>query len=197
MLDASGNPNAFTVMLYNNGAYPFGVSPGSNLGTLDGSLNPATAGIYTYTPASSLTLSPGTVYFVVLTAGTAVSDGGYKWSLAGTSFYNPNGGWFSLASVWTSSNGSSWPRPTFGYLQYAINATPIPEPGVFGLLALLSLGFLWHRWAMFLRGRRFGRGGVTLKASPPAHWWLLLSEARWSRSGSGRFPAAYPVCRAD
>jgi hypothetical protein len=76
MADASGNPNGFTVMLY-TAIVKAGSFPGSSLGTLDGSLNPTTAGVYTHIPASSLTLSPGTEYFIVLTAGTALANGAY------------------------------------------------------------------------------------------------------------------------
>ena len=105
MTDASGNPSNFTVMIYAN-AGPTGIFPGSSLGTLDGSLNPATGGIFTYTPASNLTLSPSTFYYIVLTAGTTVANGAYDWSYAGANSYNPSGGWFSLGGIWTSSNGS-------------------------------------------------------------------------------------------
>jgi hypothetical protein len=146
MTDASGSPNGFTAMLYGQGNQPVGVIPGSSLGTLDGSLNPVTSGIYTYTPASSLTLSPSTVYFIVLTAGTAVANGAYSWS---ESAFPPSSssGWGAGNAVLHSSNGiSGWyPTPYSGIAQFAINATAVPEPGVFSLLALGGLGFLWHR----------------------------------------------------
>jgi hypothetical protein len=88
--DASGNPSGFTAMLY-SALIGGGTFPGSSLGTLDGSLNPTTAGIYTFTPASNLTLSAETPYFIVLTAGTAVANGAYGWGYANTSTYNPSG----------------------------------------------------------------------------------------------------------
>src|ERR1022692_2933980 len=47
LTDASGNPTGFRVMIYNNGAEPSGVSPGTNLCTLNGSLDPVPAGVYT------------------------------------------------------------------------------------------------------------------------------------------------------
>ena len=77
--DASGNPSGFTVMLYSS-ISGFATFPGSNLGTLNGSLNPVTAGTYSYTPASNLTLLPSTSYFIMLTAGTTVANGAYEWS---------------------------------------------------------------------------------------------------------------------
>jgi hypothetical protein len=62
MANASGSPSDFTVMLYNFRAGIL-MKVGS-LGTLDGSLNPTTAGIYTYTPDSSLTLWPNFKYYM-------------------------------------------------------------------------------------------------------------------------------------
>jgi hypothetical protein len=79
MADASGNPSGFTVMLY-SAIGNLAVLPGSSLGTLSGSTDPATGGIYTYTAPSNLTLSSTTLYFIVLTAGTAVANGAYTWS---------------------------------------------------------------------------------------------------------------------
>jgi hypothetical protein len=145
MTDASGNPGGFTVMLYSEANNPGGLFPGSSLGTLSGSIDPVTGGIYTYTDNSNITLSPGTHYFIVLTAETAVAAGAYGWSLAGTYSYNPNGGWSSGGDVRTSSNGSFW-LATDGDFQYAINAQAVPEPGefVFGILGATLFGF--RRW---------------------------------------------------
>ena len=144
MADASGTPSGFTAMLYTafNGQRPV---PGSSLGTLDGSLNPTTAGIYTFTLASNLTLRGQ--YFIVLTAGTTVANGAYEWSYAGANSYNPSGGWLSQGGVWTFSNGSFDSPFTFTAFpsQFAINATPIPEPGVLGLFGFGGLAFLWDR----------------------------------------------------
>ncbi len=151
MTNATGNPSGFTVMLYS--AIPPSSSsngeffPGSNLGALNGSLNPTTAGIYSYDPSSSLSLAPSTAYFLALTAGTSVANGAYEWDLANAN-YNPTGGWHAPPAVavgdnYQSSDGSSW-----GILealpQFAINATAIPEPGVLGLLGLGGLCFFWH-----------------------------------------------------
>jgi hypothetical protein len=104
MADASDNPSNLTVMLYS--AFISGeVVPGSSLGTLDGSLNPTTAGIYTYTPASNLTLSPLTSYFIVLTAGTTIANGAYSWS---ESAYPPGiNYWGASNALLQSGNGSS------------------------------------------------------------------------------------------
>jgi hypothetical protein len=144
MADASGSPSNFLVMLYTAfiGGY---VIPGSNLDTLNGSLNPTTAGIFTYTPASTLTLSNHTDYFIVLTAGTTVAGGAYNLN---ESTYPPNssGNWSVGNGIIQSSNGASpWsPTPYLGIAQFAITVTGVPEPSVLGLLGLGGLAFLWH-----------------------------------------------------
>ena len=147
MTDATGNPSGLTVMLYRSAAgVPSPATPGISLGTLVGSLNPVSGGIFTYSPASNLTLSPQIDYFIVLTARTAVADGTYQWSDVGANSYNPSGGWAYNGSL-ASGNGSilSWNSISGDYVQFSINATPIPEPGVFALLGLGGLAFLWHR----------------------------------------------------
>ena len=73
------NPSGFTVAIYPVYGFPDApASLGSSLGTLNGSADPSTAGVYSYTPTSSLTLLPNAGYFAVLTAGTAVADGAYE-----------------------------------------------------------------------------------------------------------------------
>ena len=141
MADASGNPNDFTVMLYASDSNPAGGNPGNKLSTLNGSLNPTTSGIYPYTLVSSIPLLPLTEYYLVLTAGTPVANGAFDWSLAGTFSYNSNDGWGvgnyegSVGAVFSSSDGLSW-HPNQGNLQFAITATPVPEPSTW------SFGFL-------------------------------------------------------
>jgi hypothetical protein len=145
MSNASGNPSGFQVMLYRGGG-----TPGTLLGTLNGSLDPVTAGIYTYTPAATLTLPISGPYDIVLTAGTAVGNGAYEWSGAGMNSYNPSGGWSSLgvvAGFWTSSNGSllSWIHNGSAFPQFAIDATAVPEPSTTALAALSGAGLLLFR----------------------------------------------------
>jgi hypothetical protein len=147
MTNASGNPNGFALLLYSS-MRPNEYFPSNNLGALNGSANPATADIFTYTTVSNMTLLPGTVYFLVVTAGTTVANGAYEWSLASLN-YNPSGGWRAPAGVagqdtYSSINGLNWTR-TFIDPQFAINASAIPEPGVLSLLALGSLGLFLNR----------------------------------------------------
>ena len=150
MTGASGTPSGFTVMFYEAVRYASGaLYPGSSLGTLAGSTDPVTGGVFTYT-ASDLTLSPGTYYFVVLTAGTAVTDGAYEWN---ESAYPPSssGGWDAYQAVFYSLDGVplSWqPIPSTvsrSIAQFAIDATPVPEPGVLGLFGFGGLLLAWHR----------------------------------------------------
>jgi hypothetical protein len=149
MSNASGNPSGFQVRVY--AAAGGGGYPGTLLGTLNGSLDPVTAGIYTYTPTATLTLPISGPYDIVLTAGTAVGNGAYEWSVAGMNSYNPSGGWNTLGGtaggVLTSSNGSpsSWILNGSAFPQFAIDATAVPEPGVLSLFVLGGFFLVRHR----------------------------------------------------
>ena len=140
MANASGNPSGFQVMLYRAGGG--GGEPGALLGTLNGSLNPVTAGIYTYTPTATLTLPIRGIYDIVLTAGTAVADGAYQWSGVGMNPFQGRDDWNTLGAaggfLTSSSNGSllSWIHNGSAFPQFAINATAVPEPGVLSLFVL-------------------------------------------------------------
>jgi hypothetical protein len=145
MTDASGAPSSFTVMLYTVGA---GSSfPGNSLSSLSGSPAPAVAGIYTYTAPPNLTLMPTVGYFIVLTTGTPVATGACEWSLSGVDSFNPIDRWGirSTTPFVESSVGRNWTPVSGTYPQFAINATPVPEPGVLGLFVLGSLSLIWPR----------------------------------------------------
>jgi MYXO-CTERM domain-containing protein len=147
MADASGNPSGIAVMLYANSGSPGGPTPGANLGGLSGPASPSTAGVYSYAPTASLTLSPATFYFVVLTAGTAIANGAYSWGL---SAYPPiaSAGWAGINGILQSPTGTSgWSQalPYQGMGQFAIYATAVPEPGVLSMAVLGGLLFLRRR----------------------------------------------------
>jgi hypothetical protein len=140
MNDASGTPNGFTVKLRTIAA---GSSfPGSSVASLSGSPNPSTAGIYTYTAPANLILQGG--YFIEITAGTPVASGAYEWSSSNINSYNPTGGWGIPSSTPFLLRGSDgrWNPISGTHPQFAINASPVPEPGVSALLALGGLCFL-------------------------------------------------------
>ena len=64
MVNASGSPSGFEVMLYDRSPDPNAIWPGSFVGGLAGSASPSTAGVYTYTPDVNLVLSPNALYFI-------------------------------------------------------------------------------------------------------------------------------------
>jgi hypothetical protein len=154
--NASGNPSGFTVMIYQGSDIPVGASLGRSIGTLDGSSAPVTAGVYAYSPASELILSPGTEYYVVATAGTAVAEGAYSWSYTDTQPTIYPGGWVE-GSYFVSSKGGTYGNGMLrgDYAQFAIYATdlPVPEPSALGLLAL---GGFFLAWRSVLGRRRVG-----------------------------------------
>lgn len=148
MADASANPSGFAAMLYSSTGLPAGIFPGSNLGTLLGPASPSIAGVYSYTPAASLRLSPGTDYFVVLTAATAVASGAFNWGLSAYPPTTAGAGWGEGNGVFRSANGASgWSAagPYLGTAQFAIYATAIPEPGALSLALLGGLLLLRYR----------------------------------------------------
>ncbi|MGB8369561.1 MAG: choice-of-anchor R domain-containing protein [Limisphaerales bacterium] len=141
LMDAAlGSPNAFTVLLYSNNS---NFEPGSSLGSLTGS-DPAGGGNFTYT-ASSITLLPSTFYWIVITSTTPLASGSYYWSLADTFNYSSSNGW-GIGSYDKSSDGSSWVSNRSNPLQFAVDASTIPEPSTLALagLGLACLSF-WRR----------------------------------------------------
>jgi hypothetical protein len=143
MTNALGSPSGFTVMIY-TAVINTADFPGSSLGTLSGSLNPVTAGTYTYIPTNNLTLSPSTDYWIVVTDGTAIANGAYEWSVTGTFSPNLNGGWHGDDTFADSSNGSTWNYIGGTYPLFAINATAVPEPSPSVLFLLCGL-FIYVR----------------------------------------------------
>jgi hypothetical protein len=140
LTDASGTPNSFTVMIYMGIDEHGGVFPGASVGTLAGSVNPTTRGVYTYSPTSSLSLLPNTEYFVVLTADTPVASGAYGWSVTSSPSPGYNSyHWGGEVDFQSSSDGLNWSFTSANYGQFALNATSTPEPGVVGLLAVGGL----------------------------------------------------------
>lgn len=128
MAPALGNPNGFSVMLYGSGSVP-----GSYLATLNGP-DPGAGGVFTY-GATSLTLAPATYYYVVVTSGTSVSTGAYKWNITNvgptvSDSWRLGGGYFG------SSNGASWTPYRPNPFQFAVEATAIPEPSISAMIAL-------------------------------------------------------------
>jgi len=152
MMGISGSPSGFTVMLYNQSGDLGGIDPGSSLGMMSGS-SPTSDGTYTYTAPAHLLLSPDTYYFIVATSRPTVGYGAYSWSFTTASSYKPGDSWIESISLGSSDGlSSTWKQnpdgPQFEFLQFAINATAVPEPDTMGLLGMGGLFFGLSRWKM-------------------------------------------------
>jgi hypothetical protein len=145
LTNASGNPSGFSAMICSLSPFPAAPWIGSSLGTLDGSSAPETAGLYTYSPTSNLTLSPRTAYVIVLTAGTPLANGAYEWSVTSTFSPTVTGGWSAMNNAISSSDGLTWRGVAIGLALLSVSATPVPEPSTLALLALGGGFLLWRR----------------------------------------------------
>jgi hypothetical protein len=147
MANATGNPSGFRAMLYSEVSAKDPV-PGTDLGTLSGSADPAAAGVFSYVPPSSLALAPNGLYFIVVTGGTPVGDGAFEWSVAGGA-YQTGDGWVGTGifggSEYESADGSTWTFPGEVLMpQLAISASVVPEPGTIVLTSLSLVLVAWR-----------------------------------------------------
>lgn len=120
--------------------------PGSSLGTLSGSDNPASAGQYTYT-SNGINLDPSTIYWLV--AGVSSGNGDYRWLYAAD--VSASTGVWSIPSTNTYSTYeySNWNSgDDYPYL-FSIEATAtapssVPEidPNSLGSVLALVMGAL-------------------------------------------------------
>jgi len=133
---ASGAPDGFHALLYADNNF----RPGSPIATLTGSLNPSTAGLFTY-HASGVVLSPSVKYWVVITSETPQSVGAYAPRLASFFDYASSDRWSTDRFYTRSVDGLNWTESNVGsILQFAIDATAVPEPSsltLFGFAGLL------------------------------------------------------------
>jgi hypothetical protein len=125
--------------------------PGSAItgGTLSGSVNPSTTGLFSYT-TSTATLAPSTTYWVVASIPSGPGSI-YQWAFAGSLAQDVNApGWsidglyaYRTAAVWNALDSQESP------FIMSIDATPVPEPSeyasVAGVGVLLAAGFLRRR----------------------------------------------------
>jgi len=156
--NTSGN---LFVNLYSNATN----SPGSSLGTLSGSENPASAGQYTYT-SNGISLDPSTTYWLV--AGVSSGDGAYPWLFAGsiastgvwsipstnTYAYNETGvgttGYRPTEGLGTSGS-STWSSHPGTPQLFSIEATAVPEPSTY---AMALAGLACGGYSVFRRRKR-------------------------------------------
>jgi hypothetical protein len=123
-----GSPNGFTVTIYDVTNSPGGSGPPveNYIGTLNGS-DPLIAGVYTYVATSQLILMPDSGYDLLVAGG---GSGSFEWSVTSSHFVSI-GGW---------SDGDALYGP-----QYAVIATPIPEPNFYYLFALGGLRIFFRK----------------------------------------------------
>ncbi len=110
--------------------------------------DPAGSGVFTY-DAEDFALSPQTSYWLALGSATSGDTGSFFWNYA-TAAPLGNEGWLGAVHYATSVSRESatWVRYVGRAPQFAVNATPIPEPSCFvlsGLGGILLAGHLRRR----------------------------------------------------
>ncbi len=134
--------NALQVKLFSDSGSN---APGSELASLSGTNPNTTAGIYTYSAASAVTLTQNATYWLVATVGVLDQIDGYDWfdGTLGDANYVDTKFFSSISGVWDSSttvkpaafqvndDGSTSPPPP------PPPSNGVPEPTT---LALLGLG---------------------------------------------------------
>lgn len=104
--------------------------------------DPVEGGVFTYT-AAGFVLTPHTSFWLALGSATPENFGAFLWDYAAAA---PTGGegWRGAASYTASVSReeANWVRYVGRAPQFAVNATPIPEPSVLALLAVGS-GVVW------------------------------------------------------
>lgn len=128
--------------------------PGSLLGTLSGTANPATLGQYTFT-TTGIDLAPSTTFWLV--AGVSSGAGYYTWQYdnTGSPPLTSSGVWsLPTTNTYTSSSnqGTSWTNGDAYPQLFSLEATSAPVPeidpaGIGSVLALVTgaLGLLERR----------------------------------------------------
>jgi hypothetical protein len=134
---ASGSPIGFSVSLYSGkGAYP-----GSSLGVLNGPDDPLEGGVVDYS-GSGLELLPATTYWIVLTADSPSAVGSYASRITSFFGHSATDGWWIHRYYAESYDGLGWSDSEVGLnLQFAVNATSVPEPSAFALVGLAGILF--------------------------------------------------------
>ena len=128
------NASNFTVSIFNDNAG----SLGTLLGLLAGNSDPNTPGEYSYTSAG-LFLASSSTYWIVAACDSSSPNppiappGGYTWQETISQNIFTSDGW-GVGVGNTGFNGAVF--------QFAVNATPVPEPSTCALLGVAALLFL-------------------------------------------------------
>ena len=143
-LDGTGSP-AGSVVVYLYGSTPS--APGAPEQTVN-SVNPTVSGTYTFT-ASGIILSPSTYYYIVATTTADPATDPYAWNQSSTYNFTSTDNWsIPQNHQCVSTDGSHWIYSFISAnpLQFAVNATAVPEPGILSLTGIgLALAFFRRR----------------------------------------------------
>ena len=125
----SGNASGLSVAVYSGSR-----KPQTPVGFLSGT-DSTSGGIYNFT-SSGITLSPQTLYWIVLTAETPSSNGNFLWERSSSQSYFSPSGWTMGLSFVSSEDGSSWLQTTPYPMQFALYSSEVPEPSSLMLVGL-------------------------------------------------------------
>ena len=122
--------------------------PGASLIALAGNSAPVSSGLYDYAPAGSFTLQAATTYWLharIVPEGSPTATDLRSFGISATSDISEAGlpGW----SIADQSRRDEVTLDSFGPspgipLQFAVNATLVPEPGT-AVLAIFACGLMW------------------------------------------------------
>jgi hypothetical protein len=126
----TGEPSGLSVAVYSGTR-----KPQTPIGFLSGQ-DPTSGGTYNFT-SSGISLSPQTLYWIVLTANTPTSTGNFTWERSSNQSYFSRDGWTMGLSFFSSEDGFNWIQTTPYPMQFALYATAIPEPSS---LIILGMG---------------------------------------------------------
>jgi len=133
-----GNASNFVVSINSDSSG----QPGTSLAILAGNADPESAGQYVYA-ASGLILNSTTTYWIQancdsFSSGPLSPPGGYAWQITTSLTYTSSDGW-NTSGTGNSVGGFG------GLLQFAVDASPAPEPNSSFLVAFGLMSFAFWR----------------------------------------------------
>ncbi len=137
---AAGNPGDFVLELYTG---PLSGIASGPIGQFAVTSNPLTPGHFTFDAVDELILAPSTRYMIVASAPDAVGStvSQYGWYV-GNFQGIPGSGWGIIGRWFSSAGDATWTPVRAAPLQFAVDATTIPEPAS-AWLAALAITSAW------------------------------------------------------